>query len=1470
LENGGMSLPEHNPKDIFAEALRLANPAERQAYLDQACAGDQALRQEVESLLSAHDRAGDFLNHTNPLPASDSLMEPTGTMIGRYKLLQKIGEGGFGVVYMAEQVEPVQRKVALKIIKAGMDSKEVIARFEAERQALALMDHPGIANILDAGATEAGRPYFVMELVNGIPITDYCDRKKLPTAERLHLFMKVCHAVQHAHQKGIIHRDLKPTNVLVTLHDGEPVPKVIDFGVVKALGQKLTQKTLFTGFQHLVGTPAYMSPEQAELSGLDVDTRSDIYSLGVLLYELLTGMTPFDKETLAEAAFDEMRRMIRETEPPKPSTRLNTLSQDALGTVARHRQAEPAALSRLVRGDLDWIVMKCLEKDRGRRYETANNVALDIEHHLQHEPVSAAAPSALYLAQKFIRRHKAGLAMAGALVLLLAAGVVVSTWQAVRATLAEGRERAQRQRAEANEKKAETEAARSAQVAQFMKDMLKGVGPSVALGQDTKMLRGILDRTAERLGKDLTNQPAVEVELRIALTDVYWELALYQEMEQMSREVIRISRARLGGDRRVVADGLDQLGRALRKLRKPEEAERVTREALALRIDLYGNEHRDVARSLQSLGVILGSRTKAESVFRKAAAIHRQLSGDESEDLADTLSCLAGVLRVQNRLAEAEAICREVLQMRRKLHGPEHPYVAISLSALGLVRRSQGDLAEAEVCFREALAIRRKVLGEEHPDTRGSVSTLASVLVAEGKVSEAEGVHREALAVRKELLGEEHVDVARTRVELARLMRGQGRLAEAESALTEATRVLDKAAPGSPKDTLLRQEQAGSHRLLGVIFASQKRFDDAERQYRTAIGLNAALAVDFPENWGYFHDVVNLCRALADLPQKAGRPGNANWQSAIAFCEKAIANQRKAGEDLGLAATLCGVSFLYREAGKLSEAESTAREGLAIRRKVLGNEHLDVADALHNLGWDLHLRGKDAEAEAVSREELALYRKLRGTNDASVASCLQDLSQFLHAQRKLTEAEGAIRECITIRLKQFGPSQPDLPNDYYLLNDFLRAQGKLGEVEAVWRQALAVRRKILGNEHPEVGMMLFNLTWVLCDQKKFPEAETQAREAIALFKRLVQKDPRKRDYPEQLGHSQWRLADALLALGRREEAERVLREASQVFADAVTNFPNVAFLHQEHGYSAWQLAGMLERGGQLDAAEAEYRHAIALHEKAMADFPKQGVFTERLTTLKVRLFDLLRREGRLAEAEPIFREAAEHANGQTLNELAWQLATGSDPRLRDGPKAVALAEKAVAGTNRTNPMIMDTLAAAYAEAGQFTNAVCVQQEAIALLQNEQQKKDYASRLTLYESGIPYRNPALLAQQSTALVANGKFAEADPLARECLAIRERQNPDDWLTFNARSLLGGSLLGQKKHAEAEPLLLAAYEGMKQREARIPTNGRPRLKETLQRLVQLYDATGRPDQTAEWKQKLSEFTKAESEKLPGEPPR
>ncbi len=406
---------------------------------------------------------------TNALPESDFEAERTGTMIGRYKLLEKIGEGGFGAVFMAEQVDPVQRKVALKIIKAGMHSREVIARFEAERQAIALMDHPNIARALDAGTTSGGRPYVVMELVRGIPITDYCDRHNLPTRERLRLFIKVCQAVQHAHQKGVIHRDIKPSNVLVTLHDAEPVPKVIDFGVAKALSQKLTEKTLFTAFQNIVGTPAYMSPEQAALGGLDIDTRADVYSLGVLLYELLTGVTPFDSDTFRKAALDEVRRMIRETEPSKPSTRLQKLG-DKAAEVAKHRGTVPASLGRLIRGDLDWIVMRCLEKDRKRRYETASGLAADVTRHLNTEAVVARPPSNIYRFQKSIRRHRVAFAAAGAVTASLMFGLGLSTWlffrenEAYNRALAAEREQNRlRLRAEMNEEEARREKQRADQ-----------------------------------------------------------------------------------------------------------------------------------------------------------------------------------------------------------------------------------------------------------------------------------------------------------------------------------------------------------------------------------------------------------------------------------------------------------------------------------------------------------------------------------------------------------------------------------------------------------------------------------------------------------------------------------------------------------------------------------------------------------------------------------------------------------------------------------------------------------------------------------------------------------------------------------------------------------------------------------------------------------------------------------------------
>ena len=722
-------------------------------------------------------------------------------VIGRYKLLQQIGEGGCGVVYMAEQEAPMRRRVALKIIKLGMDSKQVVARFEAERQALAMMDHPNIAKVFDGGIVSLpdsqpsslnpqlplGRPYFVMELVRGVRITDFCDQHRLPNEERLKLFLQVCHAVQHAHQKSVVHRDLKPSNILVSLHDDVPVAKVIDFGIAKAIGQRLTDKTVFTNFEHFIGTPAYMSPEQAGMSGLDIDTRSDIYALGVLLYELLTGRTPFDPQHLAHAGLEEILRRIREEDPPKPSTRLGTLQRDELTTTARQRQTEPPRLIHLLRGDLDWIVMKCLEKNRTRRYETANALAVDLERHLRHEPVLARPPSTVYQVSKFVRRHRVGVVAGTSVFLALVLGLSGALLGLARAHRAESR--------------ASAAAARSRHTANFLMEMLEGVGPSVALGRDTTLLREILDKTAERVGKELKDQPEVEADLRWTLGEVYRTLGRYPQAEAMHREALALRKRCLAGDDPKIAWSLEYLALVLQGQGKLAEAETLQREALAFRRRILGPDDVQIAASLSDLSAVLYARdqlVEAEDLQRQALAMRRKLLGDEHEWVAMSLNNLAVMLVQRGQWAEAEHLHRQALAMKRKLLKPDHPEIAPSLNNLAAVLACQGKFDAADPLYREALALYRKLHGDQHRNVATALANLGANLRLQGRLDQAETCQREALDMRRKLLGEDHPDVALSLYELARLLAQNNLLGEAEKLHRDALALRRKQAGNNP------------------------------------------------------------------------------------------------------------------------------------------------------------------------------------------------------------------------------------------------------------------------------------------------------------------------------------------------------------------------------------------------------------------------------------------------------------------------------------------------------------------------------------------------------------------------------------------------------------------------------------------------------------------------------------------------
>jgi len=804
-------------------------------------------KEKSPSLKAREDkRPTEDLESTKTYQTSDSLPR----VIGNYRLFQKLGEGGMGEVYEAEQLKPVRRKVAFKLIKWGMDTKQVVARFESERQALALMDHPNIARVLDAGATEQGRPYFVMECFKGVPITEYCDTHRLNIHKRFELFMQVCHGVQHAHQKGIIHRDIKPSNVLVVIQDYKPVPKIIDFGVAKATAQRLTERTVFTELGQLIGTPEYMSPEQAEMTSLDIDTRTDVYSLGALLYELLVGALPLDIRELRDLGFDEIRRKIREDEPPKPSTRLSTLG-DASTLVAQNRKTDLEVLTKQLRGELDWITMKALEKDRMQRYASPSELAADIVRYLKHEPVLACPPSTLYRLKKYIRRHKTGVAAAALVILAMLIGITGTSIGLVRTMRAE--------------KIAKTEAETAKQVSEFLVGLFKVTDPAEAKGK-TITAREILDKGAEKIEEKLKDQPVIQARLMDTMGTIYENLGLYESAAQLLEMALRTRKQTLGEEHPELALSMSNLGSVMYKKGDNEGAERLSREALAMRRKLLGNEHPDVAVSMNNLATILidkGDYEEAEQLYREALAIRRKEFGDEHEELALSMSNLGSVLYKKGDYEEAEQFYRGALAIRRKVLGEPHPELALSLSNLGSLVYKKGDYEAAEQLNREALTMWRKCLGDEHPQVAVSLNNLAIVLLNKGDYESAESLYREALAMWRRFLGDEHPNVAVTLNNLATVIKYKGDYDGAEPLFREALAMRRK---------LLGNEHpqvAISLNSLAMLMHDKGEYESAESLYREALAMWQKLLGD--EHPDMAHSLVKLGILLTQKgdPQEA-------------------------------------------------------------------------------------------------------------------------------------------------------------------------------------------------------------------------------------------------------------------------------------------------------------------------------------------------------------------------------------------------------------------------------------------------------------------------------------------------------------------------------------------------------------------------------------------------------------------------
>ena len=1011
-----------------------------------------------------------------------------GTVLAeRYTLTERIGEGGMGSVWAARQSEPVKRSVAVKLVKAGMDSRSVLARFEQERQALALMDHPSIAKVFDAGMTPTGQPFFVMELVDGQPLTWFCDDERLTPRQRLELFVPICQAVQHAHQKGIVHRDLKPGNILVTRVDGKPTPKVIDFGLVKATEGSLTEMSMATQLGAVIGTLEYMAPEQAAFVGTDIDTRADIYSLGVILYELLTGQRPVDSRRLKQATFTEMVRIIQEEDPDKPSRRL--ASEATLTELAAARHTEPGKLLSQLRGDLDWVVMKCLEKQRERRYASANGLARDIERYLSDEVVEARPPSTGYRMGKFLRRNRGSALAAAAVTAALIVGVVAFARQARvagqqrdlaraagqaearqrllanqerdRAVAAEVQAQRDRSRAQGSEaqaledrnlaleqkRRADSESAAAKAVNDFLQnDLLAQASASNQSGETARpdpdlKVRTALDRAAARVAGKFDRQPELEAAIRNTIGRTYLDLGQYPEAAKQLESAVELYRRKLGANHPRTLSATNQLGDVYRLQGKYAEAEVLCGRVLEISRRVLGPEHPDTLNAMHGVASIYdlqGKYPEAESLYLLVLERRRRVLGPEHPDTLVSMNTLAANYDMQGKYPQADALFSQTLAVRRRVLGPEHPSTLWSANELAWVQIEEGKYAEAEALYLETLEIQKRVLGPEHPSTVSSSNGLAYLYLCKGEYPQAETLWRQALEVSGRVLGSEHPNTLSILNNVAEVCDRQGKYAQAEALNTQALEIRRRTLGPEHPDTL------SSMNNLAKVRAMQGKYAEAEALHGQALEISRrVLGPEHP-------DTLNGMYWMATSTARQGRSDEAE----ALYRQVLEVRRRTLGpEHPDTLSALAGLASMCQAQGKYSQAETHAAQTLAGRRKALGPDHAETVDGTVSLAVTLQAQEKFAQSETLARQAVELDRQKR-PDDWRRFHAESVLGGSLAGQKKYAEAEPLlIGGCQGMAARRERMAVPDLDHLDRALDRVVRLYEAWGkpELAAEWR-----------------------------------------------------------------------------------------------------------------------------------------------------------------------------------------------------------------------------------------------------------------------------------------------------------------------------------------------------------------------------------------------------------------------------------